>query len=96
MAISITPPVDLDERLATLVARTRRNTTDHVLDGIGVYLEDLRLAEQRLADAKAGKSESTPLDVVARDLRGDAMNAALGVAAIVHTSARLRGPVIAR
>ncbi len=65
MPISIRLPEEIESRLAALAARTGRSKTFYVTQAIIEHLdelEDIYLAEQRLADLRAGKADSVPLD----------------------------------
>lgn len=67
MPISIRLPEDVEARLKNLSTLTGRSKTYYVTQAIYAYLddlEDLYLAEQRLIDYRAGKSEAIPLDDV--------------------------------
>jgi len=67
--LSIELPEDIEMRLDQLVKETGRAKSDHVLDAILDYLEeleDLRIAEARLEDNRAGTSKTIPLDQIMR------------------------------
>ena len=67
MAISLRLPEDLSTRLQTLAASTGRTKTYYVIEAIKEHiadLEDLYLAEKRLADIRSGKSKTIPLEEV--------------------------------
>ena len=71
MAISLRLPEDLSTRLQTLAANTGRTKTYYVIEAIKEHiadLEDLYLAEKRLADNLAGRSKTYSLDEVEREL----------------------------
>ncbi len=65
MPISIRLPSDVETRLNELAARTGRSKTFYVTEAIVDHiddLEDLYLAEQRLVELRAGKSDTVSLD----------------------------------
>ncbi len=65
MPISIRLPDDIEDRLNALATRTGRSKTFYVTEAIVDHiddLEDLYLAEQRLLDLRAGKSDTVSLD----------------------------------
>ena len=65
MAISIRLPSEIESRLSALAMRTGRSKTFYVTEAITEHLEDLEdfyLAEQRLVDLRAGKSDTVSLD----------------------------------
>ena len=67
MTVSLRLPEDISNRLQNLAQRTGRSKTFYMLEAIRDHLEDLEdlyLAEQRLIDHRAGKSDSVPLDDV--------------------------------
>ncbi len=64
-AVSLRLPDDVSRRLQQLAERTGRSKTFYMIEAIQEHLddlEDLYLAEQRLLDLRAGKSETVPLD----------------------------------
>ncbi len=66
-AVSLRLPDDVSHRLQQLADRTGRSKTFYMVEAIQEHLddlEDLYLAEQRLIDLRAGKSETMPLDEV--------------------------------
>jgi RHH-type transcriptional regulator, rel operon repressor / antitoxin RelB len=68
--LAIELPEEVDTRLEQLVKETGRTKSDHVLEAILEYLddlEDLRIAEARLEDIRAGHSRTIPLDEVMRE-----------------------------
>jgi len=70
-AISIQIPEELDTRLQALAATTGRSKSDYILDAIHEHLDDLEdicIAEQRLADIRAGRSKTIPLEEVIQNL----------------------------
>lgn len=70
MPISIRLPGDVEARLAALAARTGRSKTYYVTEAIREHLEDLEdiyLAEQELAEVRAGRSGTRPLAEVMAD-----------------------------
>ena len=67
--LSIELPEDVEMRLDQLVKETGGAKSEHVLDAILDYLEeleDLRIAEARLEDNRAGRSKTIPLGQVMR------------------------------
>ena len=63
--LAIRLPADLEARLETLARATGRTKTFYAREAIAAHLddlEDLYLAEQRLLDNRAGRSESVPLE----------------------------------
>jgi RHH-type rel operon transcriptional repressor/antitoxin RelB len=65
MPISIRLPGDVEARLADLAARTGRSKTYYATEAIVGHiddLEDLYLAEQRLADVRSGKSDTVAIE----------------------------------
>lgn len=69
-AVSIRLPEDLSARLTDLAIATGRSKTYYMLEAIREHLDDLEdayIAEQRLADIRAGRSKTVPLaDVMKR------------------------------
>ena len=64
-------PPALEIRLAALAAATGRSKSFYAREAIEEKLEDLEdryLAEQRLIELRAGKSKTSTLEEVARDL----------------------------
>ena len=60
-------PPELEDRLQRLAQATGRSTTFYVTQAIELHLddiEDLNIAERRLADIRAGRSETIPLEQV--------------------------------
>ncbi len=60
-------PPDVESRLEALARATGRTKTFYAREAILQHLEDLEdlyLAEQRLADIRAGKTRAVPLDEV--------------------------------
>ena len=67
--LSIELPEDVEMRLDQLVKETGGAKSEHVLDAILGYLEeleDLRIAEARLEDNRVGRSRTIPLGQVMR------------------------------
>lgn len=67
MSVSLRLPEDVEGRLQALAALTGRSKTFYMVEAIREHiddLEDLYLAEKRLVDLKAGKSEAIPLSEV--------------------------------
>lgn len=70
-AISIQLPEDLDTRLDELAATSGRPKSDYILEALNEYigdLEDIQIAEQRLADHRAGRTTAVTLEEVMRNL----------------------------
>lgn len=69
-AVSLRLPEDLSTRLENLAPLTGRSKTSHMIEAIREHLddlEDLHLAEQRLAAHRAGESHASSLaDVMKR------------------------------
>lgn len=67
MALSIRLPSDVEERLKNLAARTGRTKSFYITEAICEHLEDLEdlyLAEQRMIDIRAGRTQMVPLEEV--------------------------------
>ncbi len=67
MAISIRLPSDVETRLQNLATLTGRSKTYYVTEAICEHLddlEDLYLAEQRLIEIRAGRTQTVPLEEV--------------------------------
>jgi RHH-type rel operon transcriptional repressor/antitoxin RelB len=65
--LAIRLPPEIESRLARLAAATGRTKTFYAREAILEYigdLEDLYLADQRVADLRAGKTKAIPLDEV--------------------------------
>ena len=81
-AVSLRLPDDVSRRLQQLADRTGRSKTFYMVEAIQEHLddlEDLYLAEQRLIDLRAGRSETVPLDeLMKRDSLADALVAFTG------------------
>ena len=70
-AISLRLPDDLSDRLTELARRTGRSKTFYIREAIAAQLEDLEdvyIAEQRLADVDAGRSVTYSIDELEREL----------------------------
>jgi len=68
--LAIRLPKDVEDRLETLAKRTGRTKTFYAREAILEHLDDLEdiyLAEQRLEDIRAGRSETVPLEEVMRE-----------------------------
>ncbi len=64
-AVSLRLPDDVSSRLQHLAEATGRSKTFYMIEAIRDHLddlEDLYLSEQRLLDARAGKSETVSLE----------------------------------
>jgi len=69
--LAIELPDDLEQRLDALARATGRSRESNLQEAIVEYigdLEDLHLAEQRLADIRAGNTGTISLADVGRDL----------------------------
>lgn len=65
--VALRLPDEVAQRLKRLADRTGRSKTFYMIEAIREHLddlEDLYLAEQRLIDIQAGKSQSVPLEEV--------------------------------
>ena len=65
--LAIRLPAEVEERLDALAKATGRTKTFYAREAILEHLdvlEDLYLAEQRLIDLRAGKTQAVPLDAV--------------------------------
>lgn len=68
--LAIRLPKEIEERLEALAAATGRTKTFYARQAILEYiddLEDLYLAEQRLADIRAGRTKTIPLEEVMKE-----------------------------
>ena len=66
-SVSLRLPDEVTQRLEHLVERTGRSKTFYMVEAIREHLddlEDLYLAEQRLIDHRAGKTQAVPLEEV--------------------------------
>ncbi len=66
-SVSLRLPDEVTQRLESLAALTGRSKTFYMVEAIREHiddLEDLYLAEQRLIDHRAGKTQSVPLEEV--------------------------------
>lgn len=71
MAVSLRLPDDISARLNELAQLTGRSKTFYMIEAIREHLddlEDLYLAEQRLIDARAGRSRASTLEEVEQRL----------------------------
>lgn len=67
MSVSLRLPEDLNKRLNSLAEQTGRSKTFYMLEAIKQHisdLEDLYLAEQRLINIRAGKTQALPIQEV--------------------------------
>jgi len=67
MALSIRLPGDVEDRLKNLAAQTGRTKSYYITEAICEHiddLEDLYLAEQRMIDIRAGRTQTVPLEEV--------------------------------
>ena len=65
--LAVRLPAEIEKRLDALAQATGRTKTFYVREAICEHLddlEDLYLAEQRLIDVRAGRSEALPLEDV--------------------------------
>ena len=65
--VALRLPDEVSQRLKRLADRTGRSKTFYMIEAIKEHLddlEDLYLAEQRLIDIRAGKSQTVPLEEV--------------------------------
>ena len=65
--VALRLPDEVSQRLKRLADRTGRSKTFYMIEAIKEHLddlEDLYLAEQRLIDIRAGKSQAVPLEEV--------------------------------
>ena len=65
--VALRLPDEVAQRLNRLADRTGRSKTFYMIEAIREHLddlEDLYLAEQRLIDIQAGKSQTVPLEEV--------------------------------
>lgn len=66
-SVSLRLPDEVSQRLEHLAELTGRSKTYYMLEAIREHMddmEDLYLAEQRLTDIRAGKSQTVPLEEV--------------------------------
>ena len=71
IAISLRLPEEIGVRLDNLAERTGRSKTFYVREAILRYLEDMEdiyIAEQRLADLRAGRSRTFSVEEVRAEL----------------------------
>jgi RHH-type rel operon transcriptional repressor/antitoxin RelB len=71
MPTSVRLPEEIEQRLNVLAAETGRSKAFYIREAIQEHLdvlEDIYLAEQRLADIKAGRSRTYTLDEVEQRL----------------------------
>jgi len=69
--LAIRLPADIEQRLESLAAATGRTKSFYARKAIVAFLEDMEdvyLAESRLADLKAGRSRRYTLEEVEKDL----------------------------
>ncbi len=67
MALSIRLPSDLEARLKNLAAKTGRTKSYYITEAIREHLDDLEdvyLAEPRLADIRSGKTRTVRIEEV--------------------------------
>lgn len=70
-ATSLRLPDDIGHRLAELAERTGRSKTFYILEAIREHLDDLEdiyIAEQRLANIRAGRSHTFTTEEVMAEL----------------------------
>lgn len=66
-AVSLRLPDDVSVRLQDLAERIGRSKTFYMVEAIREHLDDLEdvyLAEQRLSELRAGRSQAVPLEEV--------------------------------
>lgn len=66
-SVSLRLPDDVSARLQDLAQRTGRSKTFYMVEAIREHLDDLEdvyLAEQRLSEHRAGRSQAVPLEDV--------------------------------
>lgn len=67
MAVSLRLPDDISSRLKSLAERTGRSKTFYMIEAIREHLddlEDLYIAEQRMVETRAGRSQASNLEEV--------------------------------
>lgn len=67
MALSIRLPGDVEDRLKNLAAQTGRTKSFYITEAICEHLEDLEdlyLAEARMINIRAGRTQTVPLEEV--------------------------------
>ena len=67
VSVSLRLPDDVFTRLQDLAQRTGRSKTFYMVEAIREHLDDLEdvyLAEQRLSEHRAGRSQAVPLEEV--------------------------------
>ncbi|MEY4210941.1 MAG: hypothetical protein RLZ92_1322 [Pseudomonadota bacterium] len=67
MTVSLRLPDDIQNRLQRLAQLTGRSKSSYMIEAIREHLddlEDLYLAEQRLADIRSGKTQTIPIEDV--------------------------------
>jgi RHH-type rel operon transcriptional repressor/antitoxin RelB len=67
MTVSLRLPDDIQNRLQRLAQLTGRSKSSYMIEAIREHLddlEDLYLAEQRLADIRSGKTQTIPMEDV--------------------------------
>jgi len=67
--LAIRLPVNIEKRLARLAKRTGRTKTYYAREAILQHLEDLEdiyIADKRLAEIRAGRAKTIPLEEVMR------------------------------
>ena len=70
-ATSLRLPDDIGHRLTELAERTGRSKTFYILEALREHLDDLEdiyIAEQRLADLRAGRSRTSTTEEVRAEL----------------------------
>lgn len=68
--LAIRLPAEIEKRLAALAKKTGRTKTFYAREAIIEHindLEDIYLAEQRLADIRAGRSKTIPIEEIMKD-----------------------------
>ncbi len=67
--LAVELPKEVEERLERLSRKTGRAKADYILEAILEYLDDIEdasLAEARLEDIRAGRTQTIPLEEVMR------------------------------
>lgn len=65
--LAIELPADIEARLERLARKTGRSKADYVREAVMEHLddlEDLYLAEKRLEDVQAGRTQTVPIEEV--------------------------------
>jgi RHH-type rel operon transcriptional repressor/antitoxin RelB len=68
--LAIRLPIEIENRLAALAKATGRTKTFYAREAMLAYIEDMEdlyLAEQRMADLREGRETTIPIEEVMRD-----------------------------